>query len=360
MVRCRLFTLLVGLAWAAIAQDASGIILNQPRYLPTVPGVSSAPGQAPAGMVWIPGGEFSMGVAGLNPSMCSVRSSSDDASPIHRVRMHGFWMDATETTNAQFAAFVAATGYQTLAERKPRAEDFPGVAPEFLVPGALVFTPPPRPVDLANVQSWWRYVPGADWRHPLGPKSTITGRDDDPVVQVAYADAVAFATWAGKRLPTEAEWEFAARGGLAGKPFPWGDTFNPEGKWMANIFQGHFPDRDAGEDGYAGIAPVGRYPANDYGLLDMAGNVWEWCSDWYRPETYAKRAGADVMVINPVGPKDSFDPDDVGSAKRVQRGGSFLCSSMYCTRYVIGTRGKGEVDTASNHVGFRCVQVPAR
>ena len=356
----RALALTVGLAATACPQDSSGSTREASPYLPTVPDQTPAPGPAPTGMVWIPGGEFSMGIAGFDPSMCSLRSRTDDASPIHRVRVHGFWMDARETTNAQFAAFVDATGYRTIAERTPRTEDFPGVPPEYLVPGALVFSPPPASVDFGNVQAWWRYVPGAYWRQPLGPGSTITGRENEPVTQVAYADAAAFASWSGKRLPTETEWEFAARGGLTGATFTWGDSLQPEGKWMTNIFQGHFPDQDSGADGFSGIAPTGRYPANGYGLFDMTGNVWEWCSDWYRPDTYTQQAVSGTVAQDPLGPSTSYDPDQPGASVRVQRGGSFLCTAQYCTRYVVGTRGKGEVDTASNHVGFRCVRLPER
>jgi formylglycine-generating enzyme required for sulfatase activity len=279
----------------------------------------------------------------------------DDARPIHRVDVDGFWMDATEVTNAEFARFVAATGYVTVAERKPRPEDFPGADPALLVPGALVFTAPAQPVALNDPAGWWRYVPGANWRHPEGPASAIAGREREPVVQVAWEDAAAFARWAGKRLPTEAEWEFAARGGRAGELYAWPGGLQPEGKWAANVWQGHFPDHDTGEDGYRRAAPVASFPANPYGLHDMAGNVWEWCSDWYRPDTYA---GAAPLTRNPGGPAedDSLDPLEPGIAKRVQRGGSFLCTDQYCTRYLVGSRGRGAPDTGSNHLGFRCVR----
>lgn len=283
-----------------------------------------------------------------------------DARPIHRVRIKGVWMDAHEVTNGAFAAFVEATGYVTMAERKPRSEDFPGVPEENLVAGSIVFTPPAEPVPLRDESGmahlrWWAYVPGACWRHPEGPDSTLEGRGDLPVVHVAYEDAEAYAAWAGKRLPTEAEWEFAARGGLAGSLYPWGDEFRPNGQWMANTWQGRFPVENTADDGFTGIAPVGRYPANAYGLHDMSGNVWEWCSDWYRPDTYAHDAEGGVAV-DPKGPKDSFDPMEPGQPKRVHRGGSFLCNDQYCSRYIVGTRGKGEVSTGTNHTGFRCVK----
>jgi sulfatase modifying factor 1 len=330
-------------------------------FAATVPG-TDAPSGAPAGMVWIPGGEFSMGCADPRGMPYGGNDPMVDARPVHRARVDGFWMDATEVTNAQFAAFVAATGYVTVAERKPAAEDFPGAPPENLVPGSIVFTPPEGAVPLRDAAGaahlrWWAYVPSANWRQPLGPGSGIEGRDDEPVVHVAFEDAEAFAAWAGKRLPTEAEWEFAARGGRAGAPYPWGFDFLPAGRWMANTWQGRFPVENTALDGFAGVAPVGRYPANAYGLHDMSGNVWEWCTDWYRPDTYGRD---DVGVaVNPQGPDDSFDPQEPGVAKRVQRGGSFLCSDQYCSRYIIGTRGKGEVSSGTNHLGFRCVKSPS-
>jgi len=306
-------------------------------------------------MVWIPGGEFSMGCSDPRKIPYGGRDPMPDSRPIHRVGVDGFWMDATEVTNAQFAEFIAATGYVTIAERVPRAEDFPGAPPENLVAGSIVFTPPEGPVPLDTHYRWWQYVPAADWRHPLGPGSSIDGHGQDPVVHVAYEDAVAYAAWAGKRLPTEAEWEFAARGGRTGAPYPWGDEFRPQDRWMANTWQGRFPAEDTGEDGFVGIAPVGSYPPNDYGLHDMSGNVWEWCSDWYRPDSYAAAAG---VQVNPQGPPESFDPQEPGQAKRVLRGGSFLCTEQYCSRYIVGTRGKGEVSSGSNHLGFRCVRGP--
>jgi formylglycine-generating enzyme required for sulfatase activity len=314
-------------------------------------------------MVWIPGGEFSMGCADPRGIPYGGHDSMADARPIHRVQVDGFWMDATEVTNAQFAAFVHATGYVTVAERTPSAEDFPGAPPENLVPGSIVFTPPDAAVPLRDATGaahlrWWAYVPGAHWRHPTGPGSSIEGRDEEPVVHVAFEDAEAFAAWAGKRLPTEAEWEFAARGGLANAPYPWGGEFLPEGRWMANTWQGRFPVENTALDGHAGIGPVGRYPANAYGLHDMSGNVWEWCADWYRPDTYAQVAQEGGVSVNPRGPADSFDPQEPGVPKRVQRGGSFLCSDQYCSRYIVGTRGKGEVSSGTNHIGFRCVRAP--
>lgn len=311
-------------------------------------------------MVWIPGGEFSMGMTDPTLVLCGGDDPMPDAQPVHRVYVDGFWMDATEVTNADFAKFVAATGYVTVAERKPNAADFPDAPVELLVPGSIVFTPPAYPVPLNNALHWWRYVPGASWRHPEGPRSDVTERGNYPVVHIAYEDAAAYAHWSGKRLPTEAEWEFAARGGQTGKSYTWGDDLQLDGRWMANIWQGSFPDADTAEDGFDGIAPVACFPANPYGLHDMGGNVWEWTSDWYRPDTYYRDAetSAGAIVQNPHGPSktDSFDPQEPGVPKRVQRGGSFLCTDQYCTRYMVGSRGKGDPGTSSNHLGFRCVQ----
>lgn len=322
---------------------------------PTVPNTRPAPGNAPRGMVWIPGGEFSMG-AQDPPQMDMVgMQATKDSRPIHRVYVDGFFMDKTDVTNAQFAAFVKATGYITVAEKTPTPEDFPGAPPENLYAGGVVFSPPNHAVPLNDHFQWWSYVKGANWRHPTGPKSSIKGKENYPVVQVAYADAEAYANWAHKRLPTEAEWEFAARGGLAGKPFVWGEKFRPNGKWMANTFQGHFPYQDVGSDGFIGIAPVAQYAPNGYGLYDMAGNVWQWTSDWYRPDYYYELAQAGGVARNPKGPDTSFDPAEPSDKKKVHRGGSFLCTDQYCSRYLVGTRGKGEVSTGTNHLGLRCV-----
>ncbi|MDP2053719.1 MAG: formylglycine-generating enzyme family protein [Acidobacteriota bacterium] len=332
------------------------------EFRPTVENSSRPAGGPPEGMVWIPGGEFSMGAAEA-PGMNEVgMQATRDSRPIHRVYVDGFWMDATEVTNAQFATFVAATKYVTIAERVPRAEDFPGASPEDLFAGSVVFTPPAYPVLLNDHFQWWSYVRHANWRQPEGPASNLKGRDQFPVVQIAFDDAVAYATWAGKRLPTEAEWEFAARGGLDGKLYPWGDDFMPANRAsansrraMANSHQGHFPDHDNGEDGFRGIGPVGQFTPNGYGLYDVAGNVWEWVADWYRPDYYARLASAGGVARNPQGPSTSFDPAEPGEKKRVHRGGSFLCTDQYCSRYMVGTRGKGESSTATNHVGFRLV-----
>lgn len=302
-----------------------------------------------------------MGAAESDEAICSVTGMAGptgDAQPIHRVAVEGFWMDATEVTNEQFAKFVAATAYVTVAETKPTKEEFPTVPEENLVAGSIVFTPTPKPVALNHHLQWWSYVPGADWKHPTGPGSTIAGREKFPVVQIAYEDAAAYAKWAGKRLPTEAEWEFAARGGASGRLYAWGDEFKPNGKHQANTYQGKFPIEggDTGEDGFKGVAPVAKYAPNAYGLHDVAGNVWEWCADHYRADTYAMAKSRGGLIKNPKGPDASHDPSEPGVKKRVQRGGSFLCSDQYCTRYMVGTRGKGEERSASDHVGFRCVK----
>jgi len=317
-----------------------------------------APAPSPQGMVWISGGEFSMGA--MDPAAIDQAGMHEavDARPVHRVYVDGFWMDQTDVTNEEFARFVRATGYVTVAERKPLAEDFPGAPPENLVAGAVVFLPPDHPVPLNNHFQWWTYVKGANWRHPEGPQSNLKGRDKFPVVQVAYEDALAYAKWASKRLPTEAEWEFAARGALAGKRYPWGDEFRPSGKWMANTFQGKFPIKDTADDGHSGVTAVAQYPPNGYGLYDMAGNVWQWTSDWYRPDYYARLMLAGPGARNPQGPDTPYDPAEPTERKKVQRGGSFLCTDQYCSRYVVGTRGKGEVSTGTNHLGFRCVKPP--
>ena len=304
---------------------------------------------APVGMKWIPGGEFDMG---------SDEPMFRDAHPVHRVHVDGFWMDEAEVTNAQFAEFVKATGYHTVAERIPTANDYPGAKPDMLFAGSVVFTPPDQAVSLHDHFQWWSYVKGADWRHPAGPASSIEGRMDHPVVHIAYEDAETYAKWAGKQLPTEAELEYAARGGLSRKRFVWGDSFMPDGHAMANTFQGHFPDRNTHEDGYISTSPVQGFPPNGYGLYGMAGNVWEWTADWYRHDTYARRVGNGEPVRNPHGPsiRESFDPSEPGVAKRVHKGGSFLCTDQYCARYMPGGRGKGAPDTGTNHLGFRLVR----
>jgi sulfatase modifying factor 1 len=361
-------TWIVGLVLLA---SGTALILTQPKkdagttatpnspFGPTIQNKTPAPGPAPEGMVWIPGGEFSMGSE--DPVACACEGGGHDpmmdARPIHRAYVDGFFIDATEVTNTQFAKFAEATSYVTVAERKPRAEDFPGAPPENLVAGSTLFTPTSDAVPLDSHYRWWRYQPGANWRHPDGPSSDWQSRKDYPVVHIAYEDAEAYAKWAGKRIPTEAEWEFAARGGEAGKRFAWGDSFRVDGKYMANTYQGKFPVQDSGSDGFAGISPVAKFQPNKYGLYDIAGNVWEWCSDWYRPDTYVQNAKSTV-ARNPLGPPSSLDPSEPTEQKRVHRGGSYLCTEEYCSRYILGTRGKGEISTGSNHLGFRCVMTP--
>ena len=336
------------------------------------------PGRAPEGMVWIPGGTFLMG-----------SDDFPDSKPIHKAYVDGFWMDKTEVTNEQFAIFVQATGYVTVVERWPEPAKFEGFLaemygfqPEFLaglaaVPGlgfpgalpwvgvagsqpllkpfSLVFVAPQRPLDpnKSGPQDWWRAVAWASWKQPEGPGSTWIGRERHPVVHICFDDAVAYAKWAGKRLPTEAEWEFAARGGLEGKKYTWGDEFMPAGKPMANTWQGKFPHLNTKQDGFLGTAPVGSFPPNGYGLFDMAGNAWEWCSDWYQPKHI--RGASDR---NPQGPSSSHDPTEPGVPKRVQRGGSFLCCDNYCVRYMVSGRGKGELESSASHIGFRCAKPP--
>jgi formylglycine-generating enzyme required for sulfatase activity len=334
----------------------SGPNTSSAAFKETIPNSSTTRATGPPGMVWIPGGEFSMGSSVESESMCGMPGTTRDALPVHRVYIDGFWMDATELTNEEFEKFVNATGYVTIAERTPKKEEFPDAPPENLVAGSTVFTPTSVKVPLENYLQWWRYQKGANWRHPEGPDSNITGREKYPVVHIAFDDALAYARWAGKRLPTEAEWEFAARGGLSGKLYSWGDEFHPANKVMANTFQGTFPVKDTGEDGYAGLAPVGTFAPNGYGLFDMGGNVWEWVNDWYRPDYYAQLASQGAVAKNPRGPESSLDPDEPGQKKRVHRGGSFLCTDQYCTRYMVGTRGKGEISTGSNHVGVRFVK----
>lgn len=325
-------------------------------------------GPKPEGMVWIPGGKFLMGgpseevcraiAAAVDPQKpcCPLLAGGfEDAQPAHEVEVDGFWMDETEVTNAQFGKFVEATGYVTVAERNPKAEEIPGAPADLLVPGSVVFHSPEQAVSLQDVGAWWSYVPGACWKHPTGPGSNLQGKENYPVIHIAYEDAEVYAKWAGKRLPTEAEWERAARGGREKEAYPWGNEFQPAGKWMANTWQGRFPYSDTGEDGWKGIAPVKQYPPSPYGLYDLSGNVWEWCSDWYRPDTYEKDLKRG-LVRNPAGPADSYDPEEPGAKKRVHRGGSFLCSDQFCARYILGTRSKGEVNTGTSHLGFRCAK----
>jgi len=307
---------------------------------------TTPPGAAPDGMVWIPGGTFWMGC-----DDCDM----PDTQPVHLVTVDGFWVDRTPVTNAQFAEFVKATGYLTVAERKPDPKDYPGVDPSKLVAGSAVFSPPAKDVALDDITQWWGYVPGASWKHPEGPGTTIEGREEHPVVHIAWEDAVTYAKWEGKRLPTEAEFEFAARGGMDRNRYAWGNDLKPGGAWAANIWQGRFPTKNLAEDGYERTSPVTAFPANGFGLYDVGGNVWQWCADWYRPDYFATLA-ANGVARNPQGPRDSYDPQEPGIPKRVQKSGSFLCSDRYCSRYLVGSRGRGAVDSGGSNTGFRCVK----
>ena len=315
---------------------------------------NAAPDSPPAGMVWIPGGTFSMGSEDFYP----------EERPVHEITVDGFWMDPYEVTNEQFASFVEATGYVTLAERPLNAADYPGAPVENLVPGALVFWKRSGPVDLSNYVNWWRWTPGTSWRRPFGPESTIEGIERHPVVHVAYEDAEAYTRWAGKELPTEPEWEFAARGGLVGAKFTWGDEEFPNGKAMVNSWQGEFPWQNLLTDGYEGTSPVGSFPPNGYGLYDMAGNVWEWTSDWYVPRH------ADEVVKSCCGPpanprisspEKSYDPaqPQFRIARKVVKGGSHLCAPNYCLRYRPAARQPQMIDTGMSHIGIRCISRPA-
>ena len=300
-------------------------------------------------MVWVPGGTFRMGSDRHYP----------EERPAHRVTVDGFWMDRYPVTNERFARFVDATGFTTVAERPPRAEDYPNALPGMLVAGSLVFVQPPHKVDLSDLRNWWHYVRGADWRHPSGPASSIGAVLDHPVVHVAFEDAEAFAVWDGKVLPTEAEWEFAARGGLDGAAFAWGDEFLPGDRHMANTWQGEFPWQHNPRDGYERTSPVGSFPANGYGLHDMIGNTWEWTTDWYVPRHPAEAVKACCIPANPRGPRadESFDPalPQVRIPRKVLKGGSHLCAPNYCRRYRPAARYPEPVDTSTSHVGFRCI-----
>ena len=321
--------------------------------------VKSTEGALPPGMRWIPAGEFVMG------NYWTTRGRENEA-PAHKVRLEGFWLDEHEVTNAEFQRFVDATHYVTTAERAPSWEEMkkqlpPGTLapdPKLMVPGSMVFKEPKKTVGLDDVSQWWNWVPGACWNHPEGPSSTIADRANHPVVQVSWDDAVAYARWAGKRLPTEAEWEYAARGGLSDKPFPWGDQPPTDsGPARANIWQGEFPERNTRQDGYDRTAPVKSFPPNGYGLYDMAGNVWEWCSDWYRADAYEAAARTSV-TLNPAGPIDSLDPAEPYAPKRITRGGSFLCHVSYCESYRTTARRGTTPDTGMSHIGFRCALSP--
>jgi len=301
-------------------------------------------------MVWVPGGNFRMG---------SDKHYAEEA-PVHSVTVDAFWIDRTPVTNRQFREFVKATGHVTFAELAPDAKDYPGALPNMLRAGSLVFNPPNHPVaDLRDWSQWWGFKFGANWRRPYGPRSTLTGLNDHPVVHVAYSDALAYAKWAGKDLPTESEWEFAARGGLDDAEFAWGDEFTPGGKQMANTWQGAFPRENLKLDGYERTSPVTAFPANGYGIYDLIGNVWEWTSDWYSPKHEPEADKACCTPVNPRGGGEeaSYDPcqPEIRIPRKVLKGGSHLCAPNYCRRYRPAARHPEPVDTSTSHVGFRCV-----
>lgn len=363
-------------AFAIVACALGGYLAA--RYVPTSAPVSTANAalapaplivvgdgvKGPAGMAWVPAGEFLMG--------SDHKLAKPNEKPAHKVAVGGFWIDRTHVTNADFRRFVEATKYLTTAERTPDWEtlkvQLPPGTPKppaaALVPGAMVFVGTGREVPLDDYSRWWRYVPGANWKHPQGPQSTIDGKDDHPVVQVSYEDVQAYAKWAGKRLPTESEWEYAARGGLEQATYVWGDEFQPDGKPMANTWdtgKRPFPVVSPTAGGAAGTSPVKTFPANGYGLYDMTGNAWQWVADWYRYDYFQQQAGRGTLS-NPAGPSDSFDPEDRGvpqqAPKRVTRGGSFLCNVSYCLSYRPSARRGNDPYNPMSHIGFRLVMTP--
>ena len=325
------------------ADDNTGVA--EPRPVPHLPPWPD--------MVWIPGGTFRMGSDNHYP----------EERPAHRVTVDGFWMDRTPVTNERFARFVEATGHVTFAEITPKAEDYPGALPDMLFAASLVFVTPDGPVDTRDLTNWWQWTRGARWRHPRGADSTLDGLDHHPVVHVTFADAESFARWEGKSLPTEAEWEFAARGGIDGAPYAWGEEFLPDGRYMANTWQGEFPWQNLHGDGYEFTSPVGAFPPNAYGLLDMIGNVWEWTTDWYTPKHAAEVLKACCIPRNPLGPKaeDSYDSrqPEIRIPRKVIKGGSHLCAPNYCRRYRPAARFPEPIDTSTSHLGFRCIVRPA-
>jgi formylglycine-generating enzyme required for sulfatase activity len=370
-------SLLLGIQWQVQAQKKTAALKNKntatvkkniccesnipARFAPKYAiALSAAVGPASVtnihqGMVFIKSGTFQMG--GDN------EEAAPDEYPKHKVTVHGFWMDETEVTNAKFARFVQATGYVTIAERKPNWEELKKQLPEgtpkpddsVLVPASLVFAAPLEEVPLNDYSQWWQWQKGADWRHPQGPDSNIEGKENYPVVHISWLDAQAYCKWAGKRLPTEAEWEWAARGGLQNKLYPWGNEGLEEGKIKANTWQGHFPNENKAADGFSGAAPVKSFAPNSFGLYDMAGNVWEWCQDWYS-NSYYTTPNKPGGITNPKGPLKSYDPEEPLAQKRVIRGGSFLCNASYCTGYRVARRMKSTEDSGMEHLGFRCVQ----
>lgn len=343
---------------AAATDDTVSCHTNMPSRIAmandtSLANIQSSDSVSHEGMKFIPSGEFMMGAAD--------DEGREDEYPRHKVKLDGFWMDEHEVTNAEFARFVKATGYVTVAERKPDWEELkkqlppgtPRPADDVLVPASLVFTPPSHAVPLNNAALWWQWTKGANWQHPTGPNSSIQGKENFPVIHIAWEDAAAYAKWAGKRLPTEAEWEYAARGSLADNKYPWGNEDPEANKAKANTWQGNFPNQDKGWDGYSGLAPVKSFQPNKYGLYDMAGNVWEWVADWYKPDYYS--SVANTVSVNPSGPRESFDPDEPSIPKRVTRGGSFMCNRSYCKGYRVSSRMKSSPDTGLENTGFRCV-----
>jgi formylglycine-generating enzyme required for sulfatase activity len=323
--------------------------MTKTRHTPRPPGRGEQAARLAKDMNWIPGGTFRMGSADFYP----------EERPVHRVAVDGFWMDRHPVTVEAFRRFVKATRYVTLAERPLNPADYPEADAALLVPGSLVFCRPAGPVSMRDYRNWWRYVPGADWRHPRGPGSDDRGRERHPVTHVAYEDAAAYAAWAGKELPTEAEWEYAARGGLDGAMFAWGDEFAPGGQMMANTWQGEFPWQNLLTDGYEGTSPVGSFPANGHGLYDVTGNVWEWTCDSFSPRHPADAARACCVPRNPrVTASHQVRPaTEPGSnlPRRVMKGGSHLCAPNYCLRYRPAARQAQAVDSSASHLGFRCI-----
>src|SRR5215472_6360441 len=325
----------------------SAFMRTEPQTGAAAPEVSSY-----SDMVRLPGGTFRLGSDSHYP----------EEAPVHRVTVSPFLIDRTPVTNRQFRKFIEATGYITLAEIAPDPKNYPGALPRMLKPGSLVFTPPTHPVDLRDWSQWWRFEFGANWRRPNGRGRSNRGLEDHPVVHVAYKDAAAYVAWAGKELPTEAEWEYAARGGLDGAEFAWGDELMPSGQHMANTWQGAFPHENLATDGYRGTSPVGAFPPNGYGLIDMIGNVWEWTADWYSAQHAMEAQKACCIPDNPRGGPEagSFDEctPSVRIPRKVVKGGSHLCAPNYCRRYRPAARHAQPIDTGMSHVGFRCVVRP--
>lgn len=361
--------LLAGLLGVGLAAGLGGSYWYLKGRTPAAPAIVIGDGKnGPAGMVCVPGGEFLMG--------SDSKMAQPNEKPAHKVRVHAFWMDQHHVTNADFRKFVEATGYVTTAERAPDWETLrvqlppgtPRPPDSAMVAGGMVFVGTSRPVPLQDYSRWWRYVPGADWRHPNGPGSSIEGKDNHPVVQVSYEDAQAYARWVGKRLPTEAEWEFAARGGLEQATYAWGEQFAPDGRQMANVWQGQqnqpFPVVSPKAGGALGTSPVGTFPPNGYGLADMTGNAWQWVADWYRADQFRREAGKAQPIENPVGPLASWDPSEPGvpvnAPKRVTRGGSFLCNEDFCLSYRPSARRGTDPFNSMSHLGFRLVMDESR